>query len=202
MKFLKFSLFAFPVLVLFSSLLLAAEPKEAANTYSTTTGDYGWLPSIGVGFGHLDQSGFAEGDGDNATLELFASYKYPASLWVADMGIGFQRQYFSETGSVFLGIATVAQRYQINRMWSVGPMVDIFFGQGSQYGTAKTFITMPGVIAAIDFKISNDQMLKMGVKYTSEMGQSGQTSNQLGIIGTWSVGSANSRVQSQSVVNN
>lgn len=94
MKFLKFSLFSFPALVLFSSLLLAAEPKEASSTYSTTTGDYGWLPSIGVGFGHLDQSGISEGDGDNATLELFASYKYPASLWVADMGIGFQRQYF------------------------------------------------------------------------------------------------------------
>lgn len=201
MSYNKFSILVLSTVYLLSNLLFA-NPKSAESTYATTTSEFGWLPSIGLGFGHLDQSGHAESDGDNSTLEVFASFKYPESAWVADAGIGFQRQYFSEAGSVFLGIITVAERYQINNAWSVGPMLDIFFGHGSEYGTSQTFITMPGIVGAIDIKIKNDQMLKLGLKYTSELGQSGQTSNQIGLIGTWSIGSANSQMRSHAMVQN
>ncbi len=150
----------------------------------------GWLPAVGLGFGHLDQSGSSTADGDAFNFRVLSSWYLTNSNWIADAGVGIHRQYFDNVNSdATVGLLQLGGRYQLNRLWAIGPVVDLLFGNGDDFGSTDDNTTaLVGAIVTREFAIPNDQMLRLGAKFSGEVGESGQTSSWLGISLDWGFG--------------
>jgi hypothetical protein len=188
--------------VLFAGSVFAASTSSdnrssARAHYASTHSDEGFFPSVGVGFGHMDQSGNSNVDGDGISAQLIGSYYFGNSNWIADAGLGFRKQYFKGTDSQpTVGLLSLDGRYDFGNRYSLGPIADILIGNGEDFGTSNKYVTMLGIVGLKEFTIMNDQMIRAGLKYTSEVGQSDQTSNFVGLVVEWGIGSQNTYVKS------
>ncbi len=186
--------------LLFSGGIFAASDTDSnrsvTSQYSTTTNRSGWLPSVGLGFGHLDQSGNSDVDGDSIAVTLLSTWYFDNSNWLADAGIGIQKQYFTDSQPT-AGLVTFSGRYELARQFSVGPVLDLMFGTTEDFGSANNYYSMAGVQGFKEINFSNDHMLRIGLKFTTQFGISDQTSNLISLIGQWSIGSGNTFVQKQ-----
>ncbi len=195
----------FAVLMLASSAFAAGNNSSldsrstARAHYATTHSDEGFIPSVGLGFGHLDQSGNSEADGDGVNAQLIGTYMFGDSNWIADAGIGFQKEYLRGTDSQpIVGLLSVDGRYDLGNRYTLGPVADILIGNGGDFGTSNKFLTMIGLVGMKEFRVMNDQLIRAGLKFDTQVGQSNQTSNYLGLVVQWGIGSNNSYVKSAS----
>ncbi len=177
-----------------------AENRSAARGHlASTRSDEGFMPAIGIGFGHLDQSGNSDAKGDGINAQLIGSYYFGNSAWIGDAGLGFQKQYFRGTDTQpTVGLLTLDGRYDFGNRFSAGPVADIIFGNGGDFGSANRYLTLLGVIGLKEFTLANDQMIRAGLKYDTQLGQSNQTNNYFGVVVQWGIGANNSYVKSAS----
>lgn len=160
----------------------------------------GWVPALHFGIGTRDQSGNSSLDGDAVTAMFVGTYYFPNSAWLADAGLGFQKNYFRNTSSQPTnGVVSIGGRYQFPQRWSIGPVVDALIGTSDEFGSANRYVTYAGLTGFKEITFSNDALLRVGLKYTSEFGYADQTSNFFGVVLQWGVGSANPTVQSVSM---
>jgi hypothetical protein len=182
------------------STAATTETRGIARYHASTRGEAGWLPSVSLGFGHMDQGGNSDVDGDNVSLQLLGTYNFVNSNWLADAGIGFEKQYFKDADDQpFVGLLTLGARYDFRYGWTLGPVVDVIIGNSDVYGTANNYLAMAGVVGMKEIYLRNDQMLRLGLKYTTEVGITNQTSSYLGLQAQWAIGSQNSYIQTSSL---
>lgn len=180
----------------------ATTNRSVATNYSSARAASGWLPSLGIAFGHMDQSGNSDVDGEGLTALLVGTYYFPNANWVADAGVGFHKQYFKDvTDQPIVGAISTSGRYQFANRVSIGPVLDALIGTSDEYGTANRYLTMVGLQGFKEIVFSNDSLARFGLKYTTEAGISGQTSNYLGLVFQWGIGSENSVIQRATAMN-
>jgi hypothetical protein len=178
------------------------ENRSTATRYSTSRSQSGWFPSLGLGFGHLDQTGNSENDGESLTALLVGTYYFTESPWVADAGVGIHKQYFSGLEEQpIVGMLSFSGRYQFANRVSVGPVVDGFIGTSDAYGTANRYLTMVGVEGFKEIAFTNDSLARFGLKYSQEFGINDQNSNYLGLVFQWGIGSENSLIRNTTAMN-
>ncbi len=147
----------------------AQKADRSINTqYSTTRRTQGWLPSVGLGVGHLDQSGNSAADGEGYDVKAVGTFYPVNSPWIFDGGLGVHKQSFNnDQGSPTVGLFTVSGRYEVAPRWSVGPVLDTYVGSGNFFGHGGNITPMLGVVGAKEFLLENDQMIRVGLKYSS-----------------------------------
>lgn len=176
--------------------------RSVAENYATTTSDRGFIPSLGVAFGHMDQGGKSDVDGDGVTAQLIGSYLFENSNWIVDGGLGIHKQYFTDIDAEpLLGIISMAGRYNFAGGWSIGPAADLLFGSNEGLGTGNNYLTMIGAVGLKEITFMNDQLVRLGVKYSSEFGVSDQTNNYVGFLAQWGIGANNPWVRQSTAMN-
>ncbi len=175
--------------------------RSSADRMATARGDQaGWIPSIHFGFGTRDQSGNSDLDGDAVSAMFIGTYYFPQSTWLADAGLGFQKNYFRNTeAQPTTGILSFSGRYQFPQRWSIGPVVDALVGTTDEFGSANRYMTYAGVIGFKEIIFPIDALMRVGLKYTVEVGISDQRSNFFAIVLQWGVGANNPAVRAVSM---
>lgn len=176
--------------------------RSTATRYATSAGQSGWFPSLGLAFGHVEQTGNADADGEGLTALLVGTYYFEDTPWVADAGLGFHKQYLADTeDQPIVGALSVSGRYEFANRVSIGPVADAFIGTSDDFGTANRWLTMIGVQGFKEIAFTNDSLGRFGIKYTTEAGIEDQTSNYLGLVFQWGIGSENSLIQRSTAMN-
>lgn len=180
----------------------AMDNRSTATRMSSATSQSGWFPSLGLGFGHLDQTGNSDVDGEGLTALIVGTYYFDQSPFVADAGLGFHKQYFSGTeDQPIVGVVSLSGRYEFANRVSIGPVVDGFIGTSEDYGTANRWLTMVGIQGFKEIAFTNDSLGRFGLKYSQEAGIDDQNSNYLGLVFQWGIGSQNSLIQRATAMN-
>ena len=196
MKLLK--IFSITPFVFASAVALAADESNTRSTlhsdYSTTRIESGWLPAVGLTYGNLQQGGNTSLHGDSVGAKLIGTYYFDQSSWLADVGLGAQKFYLQDSQPT-VGVLSSSARYGFGNRWSVGPVADIYFGNGNAFGTANNQNLFLGAVAYKEFLLTDDQLMRIGLKYDTALLTSGQTSSFLGLTAEWAVGSNNSVVR-------
>lgn len=169
--------------------------RSVASRYSTTQNRSGWIPSVGLGFGHLDQSGNSDIDGDAVSALAIGTWYFDNSNILADAGIGLQKEYFRDSQPT-VGLIQLSGRYEFPRRWSIGPVVEALIGTTEEFGSANNYLTNAGVLGMKELTFANDTLVRLGLKYTTEFGVGNQTSNFFGVVAQWGFGAGNSAVRS------
>jgi len=176
--------------------------RSTATRYSSSAGEAGWFPSINLAFGHVEQTGNADADGEGLTALLVGTYYFADTPWVADAGVGFHKQYLSgEEDQPIVGAISASGRYEFANRVSIGPVADAFIGTSNDFGTENRWLTMVGIIGFKEIAFTNDSLARFGVKYSTEAGIEDQTSNYLGLVFQWGIGSENSVIQRSTAMN-
>lgn len=178
------------------------ENRSTATRYSSATSQSGWFPSLNLGFGHVEQTGNADADGEGLTAMLVGTYYFADTPWVADGGLGFHKQYLNDVGDQpIVGAISASGRYQFANRVSIGPVADAFIGTSEDFGTSNRWLTMVGVIGFKEIAFTNDSLARFGIKYTTEAGIEDQTSNYIGLVVQWGIGSENSLIRQTTAMN-
>ncbi|MEZ0390569.1 MAG: hypothetical protein ACAH59_00010 [Pseudobdellovibrionaceae bacterium] len=178
-----------------------AESRSTANQYSTSTSEAGWFPSVGVDFGHMDQTGNADEDGEGVSVKAVGTYYFPNSAWLADAGLGIHKQYFEDSDNPVVGLISFSGRYQFPRRFSVGPVFDSFLGTGDEYGSSNDYLAMIGLVGMKEVAFANDSLGRFGLKYSTEFGIEDQSNDYLGLVFEWGIGSQNTLVRQATAMN-
>lgn len=172
--------------------------RSMATRMATTTNPTGWIPSISLGFGRMDQNGNSDQDGDAISASLVGSYYFDNSNWIGDAALGIHKQYFSDSQPT-AGLLSLGGRYEFGNRFSIGPVVDMLFGTTDAFGSANNYFTLVGVQGFREITFRNDQMVRLGLKFSTEFGINDQTSNLVSVVAQWGVGAANPIVQRANV---
>lgn len=175
----------------------AGTNRSIASGMATARNESGFMPAVGLGFGHLDQSGNSDIDGDAVSASLIGTY-YFNNNWLADAGLGVYKQYFRDVQPT-AGMISLSGRYQFPGRWSIGPAADFLFGTTQDFGSANNYLTMGGIVGFKELVFANDQLLRLGLKYSTQIGIKDQTSNFFGVVAEWGIGGSNSLVRSVSM---
>ncbi len=164
-------------------------------SYTTTRTERGWLPSVGLTYGYMEQNGTDGLDGGGMGISAVGTMYYPNSDWLADAGLGIQKFYLQDNLSPTVGVLSGSTRYVWQDRLSAGPSLDVFLNNGESFGSNNNQAAFVGLVGVKEFLMKDDQMLKIGVKYNTGLFTSGQASNFLGMTAEWAVGSRSTTVR-------
>lgn len=140
------------------------------------------LPAVDLSYGYLDQGGKVDADGDGISIMAVGTHYFRKSFWLADLGIGFHQQNLDkDNGDQALGIVAVSARYRFPHEWSLGPTATGFIGNAEPFGRDDHFTGMVGAVGFKEFMVRQDQILRVGIRYTTDVATSNQTSNFIGL---------------------
>ncbi len=140
------------------------------------------VPAIDLSYGYLDQGGAVDADGDAVSIMAVGTHYFDRSFWLADMGVGFHQQNLSrDTRDQALGLVALSGRYRFPYEWSFGPTVAGFIGNAEAFGRDDYFTAMAGAVGFKDFVVRRDQIVRVGLRYMTDIATSNQTSNYIGL---------------------
>lgn len=189
-------------LFLVASFILVAAMKSAnAQTTRNTMQSYnqpvsaanpeGFLPFIGLGAGYMDRSDRIETEGVPMNIKLLGSYYFRTAPWLAELGLGYQNQQFSQTGgksAVNTGLVEVSGRYRFGNRWQFGPVVNAIVGESDRYNSNSDFTWFAGLGLDKEFALDQTNILRVGVSAMTDLNVQGERVNIAMLNVAWGFG--------------
>jgi OOP family OmpA-OmpF porin len=141
----------------------------------------GWLPFIAAGVGYTGYGGGENGsaEGTPGTLKILGSFYYEKP-WVADIGYGFNSQYFNQSSAKDTSISNsafeLAARYKWDNRWQAGVVADHLSNQGMNYNSNQADAQFVGLQVMKEFNTSPEWLARIGAR---AMGLTNNTGNQV-----------------------
>lgn len=197
--FTKSMLTSLTIVSLFASQAMAQEsqtttmgaPRPSAMNVNDPVG---WFPFIGLAGGYMSSDDTLKTEGTPGDLKILGSYFSESRRSVADLGLGFMADSFSQksdTQNNFIsgGLAELAWRYNSSNRWQIGPIIDAYIGGGQRYGsTDPTWTSFGGLQILKEFPIRNSNMFRVGLKGLTDLSIPGAVVNTVSLDLQWGFG--------------
>ncbi len=151
-------------------------PTEGKDIYDPR----GFWPLIGIGVGYMGQTESIRTEGVPTHLKFLGSY-YAEGPWVAEIGGGLYNQVFLQSGG---GADTLqaleletSTRYILPERWSIGPVWSTLTGNDRFSSNTKNWTSFFGVQVKRDIAWDNEYLVRMGGRFMTDVGVSGEQIN-------------------------
>lgn len=140
----------------------------------------GLWPLLGVGVGYMSRSEDIRTEGVPAHIRFLGSY-YFEGPWVTELGGGLYNEILSQKGG---GADTIqaleleaASRYQLADRWSLGAVWTTLTGNNRYESNTKNWTSFVGVQVKRDIAWDNEYLVRMGGRFMTDVGVSGEQIN-------------------------
>lgn len=140
----------------------------------------GLWPLLSVGMGYMGKGDNVRTEGVPAHIRFLGSY-YFEGPWVSEVGGGLYNEVLLQKGG---GADTIqalqfegAVRYQMADRWSVGPVWTSLTGNDRYQSNTKDWTSFLGVQLKRDIAWDNEYLVRMGGRFMTDIGVSGEQIN-------------------------